>query len=184
MPLPDSVEREELHFRRIELKGYRRHDGLYDIEGRIVDTRTYPFKLQAGLLPPGEALHEMWVRIVVDAELLVHDITAVTDASPYRVCREAADRMSMLKGLRIGKGWTQAVNERLRGVAGCTHLRELMGPLATVAIQTLSQFRFKEMEEKYPANRPGLIDSCHAYSSGGDVVRERWPTYFIEKSRE
>jgi Protein of unknown function (DUF2889) len=39
MPLPASVPRDELHLRRIELRGYRRHDGLYDIEAHMVDTK-------------------------------------------------------------------------------------------------------------------------------------------------
>ena len=32
MPLPLSVSREEVHCRRIEMRGYRRADGMYDIE--------------------------------------------------------------------------------------------------------------------------------------------------------
>jgi len=40
MPLPPSAPRDELHVRRIELRGYRRHDGRYDIEARMVDTKT------------------------------------------------------------------------------------------------------------------------------------------------
>ena len=34
------VSRHELHLRRIELRGYRRDDGLYDVEARKVDTKT------------------------------------------------------------------------------------------------------------------------------------------------
>ena len=33
MPLPPSVEREELHHRSISMKVYRRKDGLYDVGG-------------------------------------------------------------------------------------------------------------------------------------------------------
>ena len=53
MPLPPSVPREELHLRRIELRGYRRQDGRYDIEARMVDTKTSELTLADGrLLPP------------------------------------------------------------------------------------------------------------------------------------
>ena len=72
MPLPPSVPRDELHLRRIELHGYRRHDGLDDIEARIVRYQTSELKLLDGtLLPPGEALHDMSVRMVVDEALTV-----------------------------------------------------------------------------------------------------------------
>jgi hypothetical protein len=52
MPLPPSVPRDELHLRRIELHGYRRHDGLYAIEARIVDTKTSELKPLDGTLLP------------------------------------------------------------------------------------------------------------------------------------
>lgn len=30
-----AVTREELHFRSIEMRGFRRSDGLYEVEGRV-----------------------------------------------------------------------------------------------------------------------------------------------------
>ena len=36
MPLPVSVQRQRLHTRRIECHGYRRNDGLWDIEGYLL----------------------------------------------------------------------------------------------------------------------------------------------------
>ena len=36
MPLPESALREQLHTRRIECRGYRREDGLWDIEGTLI----------------------------------------------------------------------------------------------------------------------------------------------------
>lgn len=46
MPLPESPNRTELHFRRIVMRGYRRDDGLYEIDGRVVDTKTNPMRLE------------------------------------------------------------------------------------------------------------------------------------------
>ena len=40
MPLPPSADREEVHLRAIEMRGYRRADGDYEIEGRVTDTKT------------------------------------------------------------------------------------------------------------------------------------------------
>ena len=43
MPLSPAVQREAIHQRDIECHGYRRADGLWDVEGRMVDTKTYAF---------------------------------------------------------------------------------------------------------------------------------------------
>ena len=63
------------------------------------------------------------------------------------------------------------------GVHGCTHLVELLGPVATVAYQTLVARRMKQANDQ-PDRRPSIIGSCHAYRSDGDVVRQRWPKFY------
>ena len=42
MPLSTSAPRQLMHNRAIECRGYQREDGLWDIEGHLVDTKTYP----------------------------------------------------------------------------------------------------------------------------------------------
>jgi hypothetical protein len=179
MPLSSPVAREPLHKRRIECRGFRRADGLYDIEGHIVDTKTYSFPNDfRGEILAGEALHEMWIRLTVDDEMRVQGVEAVTDAAPYRACPEITPNFQALKGLRIAPGWTQAVKDRLGGVQGCTHLVELLGPVATVAYQTLVSIRKKHLADTPKGKRPSVLDTCHAYSSKGDVVREKWPEFY------
>jgi hypothetical protein len=53
LPLPPPLPRDELHMRRIEMRGYRRHDGLYDIEARITDTKTSTLALSEKTVPAG-----------------------------------------------------------------------------------------------------------------------------------
>ena len=43
-------------------------------------------------------------------------------------------------GLRIAPGWVRQIKSRVGGVKGCTHLRELMSVLATVAFQTQASY--------------------------------------------
>ena len=70
MPLPEPTSaREPLHRRAIEIRGYKRADGMYDVEAHLVDTKPYDFKLAAGVRPAGEPVHDMWLRITVDREL-------------------------------------------------------------------------------------------------------------------
>ena len=108
MPLPESPARTELHIRRIEMRGYRRDDGLFEIDGRVVDTKTYPVHGNGSRndTPAGAPIHDMWVRLVVDEDLLVKDLLAVTDASPFDVCREAVAPMAKIIGERIKPGWS------------------------------------------------------------------------------
>ena len=178
MPLPASPNRTELHLRRIEFRGYRRDDGLYEIDGRVVDTKTHPMRLEErGEVTPGEPIHDMWVRLVVDEDLVVKDIVAVTDASPYRVCREAVEPMRTIVGERIKPGWSAMVKERLGGAAGCTHLMDLLPPLATAAFQTLSEVRLARPAVLDKRGRPAKIDSCYAFASHREVVLRRWPQF-------
>jgi hypothetical protein len=43
MSLSPPASRDPIHDRRIDCRGYRRSDGLWDIEGHLTDTKTYAF---------------------------------------------------------------------------------------------------------------------------------------------
>jgi hypothetical protein len=123
MPLPTPVARNEVHGRRIDVRGFRRADGLFDIEARMIDTKTFELTLETGVLPPGEALHDMSIRLTVDEDFTVTDVVASTDASPFLICRDATGTLQSIKGLRVGAGWSAAIRERLGGRNGCTDVR-------------------------------------------------------------
>lgn len=165
------------------MRGYERDDGLYEIEGRVTDTKTYAFSPDGSHrnVAPGEALHDMWIRLVIDEDMLVHDALAISDAYPYPQCPEAAAALASLKGLRIVGGWAKAVNERLGGAKGCTHLRELLPPLGSAAFQTLTSKRYGKPDKLDASGRPVKLDSCYAYSTEGELVLRRWPAF--HKSR-
>jgi hypothetical protein len=186
MPLPPAVPREELHLRRYELRGYRRRDGLYDIESRMTDTKSKALTLQSGrVVEKGEPIHDMWIRVVVDDDLHVVDVVAATDSSPFGICREATATLQTIKGMRIAAGWTMAVKGKLAGKKGCTHLTEMLLPLATVAFQTLAPARLAKPPAVDANGRPRKIDTCYAYASDREVVLERWPQFYDgpEKSK-
>jgi hypothetical protein len=132
---------------------------------------------ERGVVAPGEPIHDMWLRLIVDEELVVKDIIAVTDASPYQVCREAVEPMRKIVGERIKAGWSAMVKEKLGGAAGCTHLMELLMPLATAAFQTISAVRLARPDTLDKSGRPVKIDSCYAFASHREVVLRRWPQF-------
>lgn len=185
MPLSAPVERVAYHHRQIDCRGYRRVDGLWDIEGHMTDTRSTDLTLraEARLIKAGEPIHGMWVRLTVDDDLLVIAIEAAMDAVPTRICGGAVDPMQSLVGLRIAPGWTNAVKQRLGGPGGCTHLMELMWPIATTAYQTVSSTRLDRiLAPAEPGKRPGKIDSCWAYSAEREIVQRLWPEYHKPKA--
>ncbi len=180
--MPDgspATNREELHFRRIDMRGYRRDDGFFEVEGRVTDRKPFDF-VPGGVgetVPATAPIHDMGVRLVFDADMVVHDVSTFTDAAPYPVCHAGGLALNTLKGVRIGNGWNKAVRSRLGGARSCTHLMELLIPLATTAFQTMSTER-RDRPEPLDANgRPKKIDSCYAYAAHHEPVRKRWPAF-------
>jgi hypothetical protein len=82
--LPPSVERKHIHSRHVESHGFLRADGLWDIEARIKDTKTYFTRNADGReRQPGEALHHMEVRLTLDDTLKVFNAIAIIAGSPF-----------------------------------------------------------------------------------------------------
>ncbi len=180
MPLPPPEKRELVHTRRIECRGYRRDDGLWDIEGSLIDTRTEAMEtFGRGKIAPGEHLHEMWLRMTVDSDLTVRAIDAKTVHAPYSRCPDFPDRFGKLVGQRIEPGWTAKVRVLLGGRWGCTHLVELMGPLATTAVQTVYAWRGETGEHLEDSVAPpeDFINTCHTFAEGTEVVHRLWPQH-------
>lgn len=180
MPLSPPADREPIHERRVECRGYRRADGLWDIEGRMTDVKSYDFdNTDRGHVAAGVPVHEMRVRITIDDDFLIHDVEAATEYAPFSICPQAAPAMKKLKGLRIGSGWRREIEKRVGGTLGCTHLRELLGPMATTAFQTIVPLRTKEPRTP-SGRRPALLGTCHAYSPDSPVVKRLWPEHYRE----
>ncbi len=179
MPLPPPVERQHLHTRTFQFSGYRRGDGLWDIDGHMTDIKTYGFKNDfRGEIGPEEPLHDMWIRLTLDDDFLVHDIEAATEAAPYQVCPQITPNFKKVIGVRVGRGWRQKIRERVGGVEGCTHLVELLGAMATVAFQTIYPVLAKTATARASTQKPVLIDSCHAFRADGEVVKKTWPDFY------
>ncbi|MCY1204808.1 hypothetical protein D9M68_522150 [compost metagenome] len=180
LPAQDDAGRRLLHTREVVCKGYVRTDGLYDIEGRMVDLSAEGTWMIFHELAPGEAIHDLRLVLTIDAELTIHRAQAFmeTTATPY--CGGAAAAYGQLVGLRIGPGFRQAAKERVGDVAGCTHLTELLGPMGTTAMQTLfSQRREARRRDdtmpEQPMPRPSVVGTCHAYRMESPATAVIWP---------
>lgn len=180
MPLSKPVSRKLAHTRVVTCQGYRRDDDLWDIEGRIVDTKPYRFKNRdrGGWIEAGEALHDMSIRLTVTLELEVVDVDAVIDASPYNYCKSAMEMARNLIGLRIAPGWSDKSKRAMGANRGCTHLTELLGPVATTAIQTIASEWIRRSEGSVDKRPPAFLNSCHSYADTSPVVKLQWPEFY------
>jgi hypothetical protein len=207
MPLSPPVGRQHLHTRRVTCQGFFREDGLWDIEGRITDEKTYEHANEwRGPLKPGDFVHDMSIRLTLDDKFTIVDVEAVTDKSPYRICGDVAPDFRKLIGLRIGGGFHREVRARLGGVHGCTHIVELLGPVATTAFQTVSSGKARELNRAHrastenkagnapgpataeapaqPPRKPYVIDTCHAWAADGPVVKRWAPGFYTGPDAE
>jgi len=194
MPLSPPVGRQHLHTRRVTCQGFFREDGLWDIEGRITDEKSYEHANEwRGPLKPGDFVHDMSIRLTLNDRFTIVDVDAVTDKSPYRICGDVTPDFKKLIGLRVGGGFHREVRARLGGVHGCTHIVELLGPVATTAFQTISSGKARELERAHRAKsdpspqedapskpwcKPYVIDTCHAWAADGPVVKRWAPDFY------
>lgn len=181
MPLPPAgAERNRIHQRRIKLDGFKRADGLWDIEARLVDTKDHDFPLSSGLLKSGEAVHDMRVRVTIDSKMNVVDVAVCTEAAPFMGnCESIAPDYSRIIGLNLLHGFLKAVKEMFGSSLGCAHLSELLMFLPTAALQTLAG---EILNDDDPEHKPYQIDRCHALVSHSETVRRYFPRWYRDQN--
>lgn len=177
MPLPvPEVERELTHMRRVRYEGYKRADGLWDIEAHLLDTKNHDYRLKTGVRRAGQAIHDMWLRLTIDRSFAILDATACADAVPYPGgCEQITSAYRRLIGLNLVRGFRKRTWELFGGIKGCTHLTELLAGLPTAAIQT---FAGEMKEEREDGSKPFQLDQCHALATGTETVRLWYPKWF------
>jgi hypothetical protein len=183
MPLPAPQARSQLHTRAVVYRGYRREDGLWDIEAEMTDTKTYALdRSERGEMPPGTPIHGMAIRATVDDQMTIREISTAMDHTPFGECRAGVDPMQQMVGVTMGPGWRQAIEKALGGIRGCTHLRELLFNMATAAYQTVPVYRERlrrqsGVPEAENAAPPYHLGKCLAWDFNGAVVQRHYPKF-------
>jgi hypothetical protein len=179
--MSQGITREKLHTRRIDMDGYRRSDGLFEVRARLTDTKPHDFAPPAGdrTIAAGAAIHDVQVALVFDADLVIRAVETGMAAYPYVSCPGGGDTLQALVGLRIGAGWNSEVRKRLPACDTCTHMKEILGPMASAAYQTLTALRSHLVDQRDAAGHPVKIDSCHAYGASRALVERIWPAYHV-----
>lgn len=184
MALSKPNKRKPIHYRHIQCNGYLREDGLWDIEAHLTDDKGYPFPtLQRGVLQPGELVHELWLRLTLDNQLVIQDVEAAMPITPFSICSQIEDNYKRLIGLQIGRGWMQKAKELVGGVEGCSHLIELLRPMATTAIQTIYPYLNFSEDGRFPISN-NVLNSCHSFSDENEIIQQFWPEKYRGKTVE
>jgi hypothetical protein len=159
----------------VSYNGFRREDGLWDIEATLLDTKPIPFSVPGERdWAPHEPIHKMSIRLTVDNQLVVHAIQAVMDEIPHGECPLALPPMDALVGAKLSSGWRRTIEEKLGGTKGCAHLRELLFNMATAAFQTVSgAFAVTD-----PQVKPAHLDRCVSWRTDSPLVSRRYPMFF------
>ena len=168
-------ERRRIHLRRISCEGFERPDGLIDIEGTLTDTKPEPIAMLEKNLAAGEPIHRMVLRIAIDRDRVIREAEARTLDSPYGICGNITASYGKLVGLRIEPGFTKTIKRMFRGVAGCTHITELLPPMATTAFQILWDGPDAKSDADDESKRSSPLDGCHALRRDGEIVRLHFP---------
>jgi hypothetical protein len=167
--------RERLHRRRVTYDGYRRADGLFDIDAHLVDVKDQDFELLTGVRPAGVPVHEMWIRVTIDEQCVIRDIEAVTDHMPYPdTCATIGPEYRKLIGANLLMGFRKHLHDVLGGIRGCTHLTEMLAYLPTAAVQTFAGLKREDDGEQ----KPFQLDRCHALETSTDNVRRYYPKWY------
>src|ERR1700722_17337080 len=193
MQLSQPADRERLHTRSIEINGYHRADGLYDIEAHLTDTKSFgQTNSDPAHIEPGEPIHDMRLRLTLDEKMHIIAVEAVSDKTPYAMCPTAAPNFTRLVGMRIKAGFLREATHAVGGTVGCTHLRELLQQMATTAFQTINPAKAqremaaegemapgsdaldKRITEKWGGGNK-ILNTCLAYDEKGPLVKRRWP---------
>jgi hypothetical protein len=179
-----DIQKEKIHTRNIIADGFRRNDGLYELEASISDCKHYEFHNDyIGKVKPGQFFHNMKIQMVLDASLTIIDIKAETLASPFEMCPKITSNYKKLKGIKIDFGWPRSVRNIVGKTKGCTHITELLLYIGTVAIQTIYGDKQNHVSKKSKFGK-GLINSCHAWAESSPVTKKYFPEYWLAASTE
>ena len=183
MSLPDiEVERELLHTRRVRYEGYKRADGLWDIEAHLTDIKNHDYQLKTGVRRAGQPVHSMWLRLTIDRKLNITDATASSDAVPYPGgCETIVPAYRQLIGLNLAKDFRRNAGQLLGGVRGCTHLTEMLAGMPTAAVQSFAG----EMKEEWDdGSKPFQLDKCHALETTTQTVKTWYPKWYTGRRED
>jgi hypothetical protein len=180
MPLPPAAARRQLkHRRQIDVQVYARGDGTCEVDATVSDVRSRDTQLSDGARPAGAPIHDMLLRLVVNAQLDILESGSETRSMPYpALCDNHGDVYARLVGLNLLQNFRRQLRERVGGSQGCTHITELAQVLPTAVVQAFAGDVIDTRGHGDDAQQPFQIDRCHALRSDAEAVRLYYPRWY------
>lgn len=188
MALPPASPRKLSHTRTVVFSGYDREDGLWDIEAELTDVKTFTFEVRnEPAFPAGQPIHGLRIRLTLDSEMVIRDVVTDMAEIPHAECAGAPVHMHRLVGERMGAGWRKVINHHIGGTQGCTHLREMLFNMATMAYQTLPAGQWYRREQSGqphpPVTEPAFfLNQCHSWALDSPTVQRAYPMFYRPRS--
>lgn len=164
--------RKPIQKRRIEYASFMREDGLFEIEGSLIDS----------IAPADESIHVMKLRVVFDGALVIQMAEATIETGPFETCADPHAMFQRLVGEQISPGWKQRVRKKIGRTEGCTHQLELLFSMATVAYQAVTMSPqvngldpFAYLRDK--GERPYFLGGCRAWRTDGEMAGKHFPEF-------
>ena len=165
---------EPAHRRSLVFEAFDTEEGV-QVVGRLRDER--PWARDPRHLP---VIHDLELEVTVRAtDLVLTSAVARMNTFPHAECPAIQAAFGDMVGMCITRGYSRALQERFRGVSGCTHLLELGRALGPAVMQsTFSSLARRSSLEGATAfdsvDDDGqvrllrfLTDTCHVWASDG-----------------
>ncbi|MFI6251782.1 DUF2889 domain-containing protein [Streptomyces sp. NPDC051016] len=153
-----------LHRRTITFSAYEEDRGEISVEAELRDERPWE-------QPPGGVVHRMVLSVRVRlADMVITAAEAGMRDFPHAECPLIAPAFDGLVGLGVAAGYNRAVQERFRGVSGCTHLHELARALGPAVVQSAISARNRHAPDPSandPRSSAWVMNSCHIWAPDG-----------------
>jgi hypothetical protein len=166
----DDAEGVLLHHRTLDFEAFDQGEEIL-VVGRLRDGRPWAAAEGAGPIE----VHDMELRVRVQlADLTIVGCEAVMHTFPHAECPAIAPAFAELAGLRVGRGFTRAVQDLVAGPNGCTHLDQLARAVGPVVVQAVTSRRARLLHQGHDgdlltgvANAPWARNTCHVWAEGG-----------------
>jgi len=176
-----ALTRTRTHVRQTHYEGFRRSDGLWDIEVTLRDERDYESQgFERGPIPAGMPVHLIHLRVTVDDALVVQAISGEYAARPFAECQLSLPPLQGLVGASLAQGWRRQVASQLGGEVGCAHIRDLLVQLAAAAYQIVPVWHARMRGvalRRADGKAPLHLGQCVAWALDGQAVAQVYPDF-------